>query len=182
MKMCDARCKDCARERNDFLVRDSGVVAPCAWCNGEMALIKLETGHRTAHVHGDDIPGGILIHHGICNRDGTPRRYYTKSAQKAAADRRGLTNYVVHEVDPKSGSDKSKHTQRFIGTPSALTPEDEAARIAAWHADEQALQRDGLPTVYIMPAGEHAGIEFARETSTRRSAIKHLIMKELGKA
>lgn len=172
----------CSKERLDFLVRDNGIVAPCE-CGGSMELIKLETGHRTAHVHGDDIPGGILIKHGICNPDATPRRYYSKSEMAKTAKAMGLTNYVVHETDPKSGSDKSRHTQRFVGAPSALTPAEEAARIAAWHADEEQLKKEGVPTIMDMPeATVQSGIAFVPEVSTSRSEIKHIIMKELGKA
>ena len=182
MKMVDARCSACHRERLDFLVRDKGAIAPCD-CGGELEIITRETGHSTPHVHGDDIPGGILIHHGICNLDGTPRRYDSKSAMRREAELRGVVNVVRHETDPKTGSDKSKFTQRFVGAPSSLNPEQEAERIAAWHADEAQLRKDGVPTVYTMPeAGTTPGIEFARETSTRRAEIKHIIMKELGKA
>jgi len=39
----------------------------------------------------DSIPGGIMIRHGICNPDGSPRRYDSKTDIRAEADRRGLT-------------------------------------------------------------------------------------------
>jgi hypothetical protein len=64
------------------------------------------------HVVGDDIPGGLEVRHGLCNEDGTPRRYDSKSAMAKEAKARGLTNYVRH-VGSK-GSDKSKNTQRFV--------------------------------------------------------------------
>lgn len=41
-------------------------------------------------VIGDDIPGGVLIHHGVCNEDGTPKRYYTRSSIVQAATDKGL--------------------------------------------------------------------------------------------
>jgi hypothetical protein len=63
---------------------------------------------------GDDIPGGIEIRHGICNEDGTPRRYYTHSAMRAEAKRRGVYNHVEHVPNPSSGSDRSKWTTRWI--------------------------------------------------------------------
>ena len=63
-------------------------------------------------VIGDDIPGGVEIKHGLCNRDGTPHRYYSKSEMAKEAKKRGLENYVVHQ--PEKGSDRSKNTQRWV--------------------------------------------------------------------
>ena len=60
----------------------------------------------------DEIPGGMEIRHGICNEDGSPRRYYSKSEMAAEAKRRGLVNHVVHIG--KRGTDKSPHTSRWI--------------------------------------------------------------------
>lgn len=40
-----------------------------------------------AYVAGDDIPGGLVMHHGICHPDGTPKTYYTRSSiRKACAE------------------------------------------------------------------------------------------------
>ena len=66
----------------------------------------------TATVIGDDIPGGYEVKHGLCNEDGTPRKYYTKSAMAQEAKRRGLHNHVEHK--PMRGSDKSPHTVRWV--------------------------------------------------------------------
>jgi hypothetical protein len=71
-------------------------------------------GAGKSNVITDDIPGGVLIYHGICNSDGTPRRYYSKSEMTKEAKRRGLVNHVEHKTDPKSGSDKNPHTTRWI--------------------------------------------------------------------
>jgi hypothetical protein len=67
---------------------------------------------RTANVIPDEIPGGIEIRHGLCNPDGSPKRYYSKSEIAAEAKRRGLTNIVEHRTPP--GSDKAPHTVRWI--------------------------------------------------------------------
>lgn len=74
------------------------------------------TDHLGGHygVIADDIPGGIEIKHGICNEDGSPRRYYSKSEMARAAKAKGLVNMVEHVVDPKSGSDKSPHTTKWF--------------------------------------------------------------------
>lgn len=67
---------------------------------------------KTACVIDDSIPGGIEIKHGICNLDGTPRKYYSKTEINAEAKRRGYANIVTHVTEP--GTDKSKHTTRWI--------------------------------------------------------------------
>jgi hypothetical protein len=67
---------------------------------------------RANGVIPDDIPGGVEIAHGICNADGTPRKYYSKSEMAREAKRRELTNFVQHVGE--RGSDKSPHTSRWI--------------------------------------------------------------------
>src|ERR1043165_457482 len=39
----------------------------------------------------DSIPGGLWVRHGLCNEDGSPRRYDSVSEIKAEAYRRNLT-------------------------------------------------------------------------------------------
>lgn len=63
---------------------------------------------RSSHtVVGDDIPGGQLVFHGLCNPDGSPRRYDTKSEMAAEAKRRGLESFVRHV-------EGSKKTSRWV--------------------------------------------------------------------
>lgn len=71
-------------------------------------------GRGVSTVIPDDIPGGVLIEHGLCNPDGTPHRYYSRSEMDKEAKRRGLVRIVEHVTDPKTGSDKNKHTQRWV--------------------------------------------------------------------
>lgn len=47
--------------------------------------------NRAPGVFSDGIPGGILIRHGLCNADGSPRRYDSKTEIRAEAARRGMT-------------------------------------------------------------------------------------------
>ena len=42
-------------------------------------------------INSDDIPGGLLVRHGVCNPDGTPKRYYSKSEIRKAAFEAGYT-------------------------------------------------------------------------------------------
>lgn len=44
----------------------------------------------------DEIPGGILIHHGLCNEDGTPKRYYSNSEIARAAKEKGWEPHVCN--------------------------------------------------------------------------------------
>jgi hypothetical protein len=79
---------------------------------GEWPFCPHGIGHN--NVIADDIPGGIDIPHALCNEDGSPRRYYSKSEIAREAKKRGWVNCVEHVPDPKSGSDKSKHTTRWV--------------------------------------------------------------------
>lgn len=53
-------------------------------------------------VWADDIPGGVLIYNGLCNEDGTPRRYYSKSEIRLACKVKGVVPY--HEVYQEQGN------------------------------------------------------------------------------
>jgi hypothetical protein len=65
--------------------------------------------HVAGHygVIGDDIPGGVWIRHGICNPDGSARRYDTKSSITAEAKRRGFVQSPRHV-------DGDKHLSRWV--------------------------------------------------------------------
>ena len=67
---------------------------------------------RANGVIPDDIPGGLVVEHGLCNEDGSPRKYYSKSEMAREAKRRDLTNLVRHVGE--KGSDKSPFTTRWI--------------------------------------------------------------------
>jgi hypothetical protein len=140
--MIDAQCDRCGHQRLDFLIKGDGYIAPCEQCGGSLTRTHID-GFRPANaVSPDDIPGGVWIKHGICNEDGTPKKYYSRSSMKAAADARGLVNYVTHETDNVIGTDKNKFTTRWVGLPPGLTQEEEDARRRHWHEDEQRLQRE----------------------------------------
>lgn len=78
------------------------------FCNGDPARHQPYGGGVTP----DDIPGGMLIAHGLCHDDGTPRKFYSKSEIAREAKQRGWTNYVRHVGE--RGSGKSPHTSRWI--------------------------------------------------------------------
>lgn len=65
----------------------------CELCSHEMQIGEYPfcphpLGSNT--VVGDEIPGGLMIEHGICNTDGSPKRYDTKSSIYKAAKAKGL--------------------------------------------------------------------------------------------
>jgi len=53
----------------------------------------LEARRQAPVVRPDDIPGGMEIQHGLCNADGTPRKYYSRSEINLEAQKRGLMNW-----------------------------------------------------------------------------------------
>lgn len=58
-----------------------------------LGLCPLEP-RRAAVVRPDTIPGGMLIAHGLCNPDGTPRRYDSHSEINLEAQKRGLLKWT----------------------------------------------------------------------------------------
>jgi hypothetical protein len=83
---------------------EEGETPPCREC-----------GAKTYRLYGSAVIGDecdVTIKHGLCNEDGTPRRYTSKAEIAAEASRRGLRQHVEHV--PSRGSDKNPHTQRFL--------------------------------------------------------------------
>jgi len=104
--MYDLTCKN-GHEQYNLLLK-LGERPPCPECaEPTETLWKSASGVST-----DDIPGGMEIRHGLCNEDGSPRRYYSKSEMAKEAKRRGLENRVRHVSAP--GTDKAPHTTRWI--------------------------------------------------------------------
>lgn len=111
MPMYDRICYGCKAEKIDCLERIvDNAPEPCE-CGGELVRGYV-VGQRVAAVIGDDIPGGLMIKHGICNDDGTPRRYDTKSSIRQAAAAKGLTWGVTSHIGLR-GSDKSPHSRKW---------------------------------------------------------------------
>lgn len=68
------------------------------WCPACFYADEVPIG-QSSMIATDEIPGGIEIRHGICNDDGTPKRFYSKSAIERAAYEAG---YIVGDNTPKS--------------------------------------------------------------------------------
>lgn len=97
-----------------------------------LGLCPLEARRRTAVVWADDIPGGIEIANGICNEDGTPKRYYSKSEIRAACKAKGVIPY--HDVYQEQGNktlEDARHHADWLKTSTAQREKrwrDEARR------------------------------------------------------
>jgi len=84
MPIYDRRCEKCEKDFTDCYEPISAPMRVCD-CGGDAPRII------SCHaVTADDIPGGILIEHGIGNPDGTAKRYYSKSDIYKAAKAKGL--------------------------------------------------------------------------------------------
>ena len=93
MRMIDLRCPSCDHVWFDQLVHlaDLPVCDECQ-VTTERAWFSAPT------VRPDSIPGGLWIKHGLCNEDGTPRRYDSHSEITLECEKRGLVRWSdIHE-------------------------------------------------------------------------------------
>jgi putative FmdB family regulatory protein len=100
MPLYDLKCNGCEREWVRYSKVDDRT-RPCEECGGDVTQL-----FKAPAVISVD------IRHGLCNEDGSPRRFYSKSEIAKEAAKRGLVNLVRHV--PERGSDKSKHTSRWV--------------------------------------------------------------------
>lgn len=106
MPMFDRLCDQCSAEKFDVL-EPSVTPDPVCACGGRLRRAWLS---KPPAAIGDECD--VWIKHGLCNEDGSPRRYRHKSEIAFEAKARGMMNYVRH-VGTKGG-DKSKHTTRWF--------------------------------------------------------------------
>ena len=108
MPFYDRRCVPCGLVTGTDLYEPLNAENPaCPTCGASTERIAAPYAAQS-----DDIPGGVEIRHGLCNPDGSPRRYYSKTEMTREAKRRGLMNLVEHI--PSRGSDKNANTQRWV--------------------------------------------------------------------
>lgn len=93
------RCPDCGAALR---------IGDYPFCHGDPAAHQPYGGYAAA----DDIPGGLVIEHGLVGPDGGPLTVYSRSELRREAARQGWTPFVRHQ-GTESG-DKSPHTQRFV--------------------------------------------------------------------
>lgn len=151
MPIYDRICNTCGAVSLDLMERIEGVRDPACPCGGAM---KRGFTQRSTTIIGDEIVGGVDIKHGLCNDDGTPRRYYSKSELKAEAKARGLENMVRHV--PLPGTDKSPHTVRWVAA-RTITEDERVAHIRETYRQE-GIDLDHLPSAPL-PEGVQSIVE-----------------------
>jgi hypothetical protein len=77
------KCENCNESVKGVVIHGSQL-----WCRP--CHYGAPSENKSAYVIGDEIPGGLLIHHGLCNEDGTPKRYYSKTDIHKAAYEKNL--------------------------------------------------------------------------------------------
>lgn len=104
MPVYDLTCP-AGHEQLDILLK-LGERPPCPTCGGPTETLW----RGGSSVISDECD--VWIRHGICETDGSPKRYTSKTDMRREAEKRGLTNNVRHVGEP--GSDKSRHTSRWV--------------------------------------------------------------------
>ena len=107
MPMYDLTCPSHHVQRDQWL--HIGERPPCPDCGAPTET--LWDAMAAPGVIADSIPGGIMIEHGLCNADGSPRRYDSHSEIRAECKRRNIVPMVDHVGS--RGSDKSPHTTKW---------------------------------------------------------------------
>lgn len=86
-------CENCQDSVGKVVIHEKAL-----WCLPCHTLSKGVAFGQAPGIATDGIPGGLLIKHGICNEDGTPKRYDSKSEIKRAAFEAG---YFVGDDTPR---------------------------------------------------------------------------------
>lgn len=98
MRFKEWACRCQCGFKGHILGWDTDLPFSCPTCDEDTDLVA--SGVNASHaVIGDDIPGGMLISHGICHEDGSPKRYYSRTDIKRAANAKGL---VIQGDTPKT--------------------------------------------------------------------------------
>lgn len=93
-------------------------------------LCPLEPRQVQYVVRPDDIPGGLVIEHGLCNPDGTPRTYYSHSEITAECQRRGLTRWTdVYDSSKTKDAEVRADWMRSSEAKRAKADRDEMRRL-----------------------------------------------------
>lgn len=110
MPVFDRKCDLCGAVSLDRLEPSVTSDPNCLSCAGGVSRRVWLPGQKANSVIGDGCD--VSVRHGLCNADGSPRRYTSKSEMAAEAKKRGLVNHVTHMGT--QGGDKSRHTSRWI--------------------------------------------------------------------
>lgn len=111
MPFYDLKCSECNRLIIDKFETVNESRPNCGLDTGCPGILERAwLPGKTSSVIGDEID--VTIKHGLCNPDGSPRRYRSRIEMNKVAKERKLVNQVCHKSE--EGSDKSKHTSRWI--------------------------------------------------------------------
>lgn len=124
MPMYDRQCENGHQKLNCW--ESMSAADPVCDCGETLKRVLLPA--RANNILPDDIPGGVWIFNGLCNPDGSPRKYYSRSEIHRAEQEKGLTNIVEHRADPRTGSDKSPYTTSWIGSADTTNYDDPQVR------------------------------------------------------
>jgi hypothetical protein len=67
-----------------------------------LGLCPLEARRAAPTVRQDTIEGGLVIEHGLCNHDGTPRTYYSQSEIDRECKARGMLRWTDMHTEDKT--------------------------------------------------------------------------------
>tara|TARA_R110000751_G_scaffold289524_3_gene395785 strand:+ start:68 stop:463 length:396 start_codon:yes stop_codon:yes gene_type:complete len=104
--LIDTICAECKAVRIDVFTENAGEYPDCTCGAATERLWSFGVS-----VRGDEIPGGVWIHHGLCNTDGTPRRYDSYTEINRECKRRGLTRWtdMYDESETREGREHLAH-------------------------------------------------------------------------
>jgi hypothetical protein len=116
-KFVDVSCPQCGHQ-----IIDAFVTVPdypdCPNCH--VQTVRLYLPSSVPAVKGDDIPGGVWVKHGICNPDGSPKKYYSHSEIDRAAKEKGYVNRAERGVADKKDWDRLSSKSQ-VNTPPVPT-------------------------------------------------------------
>ena len=128
MPLYDRKCPNCGDTKiNCWEPMDSPPVICSCGARTERAWIT-----NASSVIGDELD--IEITNGLCNIDGTPRRYRSREEMNKEAKKRGFTQYVVHTDDDHFVKSMAIGLPPGVdGRPmSMLSPEEQEQRRREW--------------------------------------------------
>ena len=152
MPTYDRHCTYCGAVAIDVIERMAdNEPKVCGDCNHD-TLVRAVGGSLPGHgrsVNADDIPGGLAMKNGICNADGTPKMFYSRSEIRAACAEKNMIwgpdiDHATSDPRPRERGgrtfDRAKGQVPWRGAPGYIFPEGEAARLAQWLAHEESLK------------------------------------------
>lgn len=89
LRRTDTVCAKCDDRQFDRYLESNEPYPLCEKCGGQTEWLP----SAGTNIANDEIPGGIIIRHGLVNEDGSPRKFYSKTDMKRAANELGLTMF-----------------------------------------------------------------------------------------